>query len=86
MTLIQGSQGIDGLFSNLFSFLRRKTDYFAQHGEEPLILRARKETYDEGVREIKRKIFEFTSCQIREIRGRVASTTGRDAQEEDRTE
>lgn len=32
MTLIQGSQGIDGLFDNFFSFLRRKTDYFQAHG------------------------------------------------------
>ena len=33
MTLIQGSNGIEGVFNNLFSFLRRKTDYFANDGK-----------------------------------------------------
>ena len=32
MTLIQQSQGIDGLFKNFFSFLRRRTDFFASQG------------------------------------------------------
>jgi hypothetical protein len=28
MTAIQQSQGIDNFFNNLFSFMRRKTDFF----------------------------------------------------------
>ncbi len=28
MTAIQQSQGIDNFFANLFSFMRRKTDFF----------------------------------------------------------
>lgn len=32
MTLIQQSQGIDGLFMNFFGFLRRRTDFFTNSG------------------------------------------------------
>jgi hypothetical protein len=28
MTAVQGSQGIENFYNNLFSFMRRKTDFF----------------------------------------------------------
>ena len=37
MTLVQQSQGIENFYNNLFSFMRRKTDFF---------------TYDDKAREI----------------------------------
>lgn len=38
MTAIQQSQGIDNFFNNLFSFMRRKTDFFTLADKSKLIV------------------------------------------------
>lgn len=43
MTAVQQSQGIDKFFDNLFSFMRRKTDFFTSDQSSDLVNKAMKE-------------------------------------------
>jgi hypothetical protein len=38
MTLVQQSQGIENFYSNLFSFMRRKTDFYTHEDKLRLIV------------------------------------------------
>jgi len=40
MSAIQNSQGIDNFFTALFSFMRRKTDFFSQEEESMMKVKA----------------------------------------------
>jgi hypothetical protein len=73
MTAVQQSQGIDNFFNNLFSFFRRKTDFFtAADSSKSVVIKALDEhlrTYqDDKARELAIKAKKEQEKKMREAK------------------
>lgn len=82
MTLVQQSQGIENFYSNLFSFMRRKTDFYTHEEKVKIIVQTPLEENAKLFKADKQKQEAIKKKQEQEKQKKLAEETAKKASAE----